>query len=71
LGTADGKPRRCLRLLVSMAGSKPSLENATCQRALCSDGTLLELVEFKKHNEGSDQLADDELDKWVETFPAA
>jgi hypothetical protein len=27
-----------------MAGSKPSLEDATCSRRLCADGTVLELV---------------------------
>jgi len=27
---------------------------------LCSDGTLLELVRFKKHNEGPDELTDEE-----------
>jgi hypothetical protein len=68
-GSADGRPRRCLRLLVSMAGSKPSLENATCNRTLYSDGSLLELVRFKKHKEGPDELTAEELDKWVETFP--
>jgi hypothetical protein len=56
-------------MLVSMAGSRPSLENAACSRTLCSDGTLLELVEFNEHNEASDELADEELDKWVEIFP--
>jgi hypothetical protein len=68
-GPADGKPRRRLRLLVSMAGSRPSLENATCKRTLCSDGTLLELVEFNEHNDRSDELTDEELDGWVESFP--
>jgi hypothetical protein len=68
-GPADGKPRRRLRLLVSMAGSNPSVEDATCKRTLCSDGTLLELVEFSKHNEGPDVLPHEDLDRWVETFP--
>jgi hypothetical protein len=54
-----------------MAGSRPSLEDATCIRTLCSEGTLLELVEFNEHNVGPDELTDEELDKWVETFPAA
>jgi hypothetical protein len=52
-----------------MAGSGPSLENATCKRTPCSDGTLLELVEFNEHNEESDELTDEELDRWVESFP--
>jgi hypothetical protein len=70
-GPADGKPRRRLRLLVSMAGSRPSLENATCKRTLCSDGTLLEMVEFNKHNGGPDELTNEGLDTWVESFPVA
>jgi hypothetical protein len=70
-GPGDGKPRRRLRLMVSMAGSRPSLEGATCIRRRCPEGTLLELVEFNEHNEGSDELTDEELDTWVETFPAA
>jgi hypothetical protein len=37
---------------------------------LCSGGTLLELAEFKKHNERPDERTEEELDKWVETFPA-
>jgi hypothetical protein len=69
-GPADRKPRRRLRLLVSMAGSRPSLGNATCSRTLCSNGTLLEL-EFNKHSEAPHELTEEGLDKWVETFPAA
>ena len=55
--------------MVSMAGSKPSLEDATCTRTLRADGTLLELLWFKKHNEEPDELTDEELDRWVEKLP--
>ncbi len=67
-GSTSGKSRRHLRMMISMAGSNPSLEDATCSRRLCSDGTLLELVEFNKHHEGPDELTDEELDRWVESF---
>ena len=56
-------------MMISMAGAKPSLENATCRRALWSDGTLFEMVEFNQHNDGPDELTDEELDKWLERFP--
>lgn len=67
-GSSD-RPRRHLRMVIGMAGAKPCLEDATCERALCSDGTLLEMVEFGKHNEGPDDLTDEELDRWVGSFP--
>jgi hypothetical protein len=68
-GRADGKPRRRLRMLVSMAGARPSLEEATCGRTLWPDGTLFEMVEFHKHNDGPDELTNEELDRWLEGFP--
>jgi hypothetical protein len=68
-GRANGRPRRCLRMMISMAGAKPSLEDATCRRTLWSDGTLFEMVEFRKHNAGRDELTDEELDRWLESFP--
>ena len=52
-----------------MAGAEPSLEDATCKRTLWPDGTLFELVEFNKHNDGPDELTDEELDRWLEGFP--
>jgi hypothetical protein len=27
------------------------------------------MIEFNKHNEGPDELTDEELDRWVESFP--
>ncbi len=32
---------------------------------MCSDGILLELVDFKDHNEGPDELAEEELNQWT------
>lgn len=63
------RPRRHLRIVLSMAGAKPCLDDATCKRTLCSDGTLLEVVRFNKRNKGPDELTNEELDKWVESFP--
>jgi hypothetical protein len=56
-------------MVIRIAGSKPSLEVATCSRTLWPDGTLFEMVQFNQHNEGSDEPTDQELDSWVESFP--
>ncbi len=63
------RPRRHHRIVIKMAGARPCLEDATCKRMLYSDGTLLEMVQINKHNEGPDELTDEELDRWVESFP--
>ena len=68
-GAAYGRPRRRLRMMISMAGAKSSLEDATCRRTLWPDGTLFEMIEFHTHNEGPDELTDAELDRWLESFP--
>jgi hypothetical protein len=56
-------------LTVSFGLAEPSLEDATCRRTLWSDATLFEMVEFHKHNAGPDELTDEELDGWIESFP--
>jgi hypothetical protein len=56
-------------MTISMAGSEPSLEDATCRRTLWSDGTLFEMIEFNAHNTGPDELTEEELDAWLESFP--
>ena len=66
---AGWKPRGVWRYLVSMSGSKLSLEGATCQRSLWSDGTLFEMVLFPEHHAGADEVTDDELERWIATFP--
>jgi hypothetical protein len=66
---ADRKPRRYYRLVVCKWGSRTGLENATCRRTLCRDGTVAELVELYGSNEGPESIPDKELDKWVTSFP--
>jgi hypothetical protein len=56
-------------MLVMLAGSQLCLEDATCTRTMCSDGTLLEVVQFQKHDEGPDEPTEEELNTWVERFP--
>ena len=67
-GSPD-RPRPRIRLVIRTLGSKLCLEDAICKRTMCSDGTLLELVDFKKHNEGPDELTDEELNRWLDGFP--
>ena len=67
-GSSD-KPRSRSRLLIMDLGSKLCLADATCQRTLGRDGTLMELVNFRKHAEGPDELTAEELDAWVAGFP--
>jgi len=38
------------------------------QEGALVDGTPFEMVEFNKHNRGADELTEDELDKWIESF---
>ena len=52
-----------------MAWAKPSLEGATCIGTLWPNGTLFEMVRFNKGNQGPDELTQDELDRWIESFP--
>ena len=68
-GSSNGKPRRRIRMMISMAGAAPCLEDATCKRTRWADGTLFEMVEFKRHNDGPGELTDEELNTWLEGFP--
>jgi hypothetical protein len=56
-------------MVVEMAWAKPSLEGATCIGTLWPNGTLFEMVRFNKGNQGPDELTQDELDRWIESFP--
>jgi hypothetical protein len=47
------------------------LENATCKRTLCPDGTVMEFVELFGSNEGPDSVTAEELDQWVASFIGA
>jgi hypothetical protein len=63
------RPRPRIRLEIRTLGSKLCLEDATCKGTMCSDGSLLEVVDFKNHNEGPDELTDEELNRWLDGFP--
>ena len=65
----DQKPRKLLRIVVSQAGSNAGLDEAECTRTLCEDGTLLEVVDLSGRREGPARLTDEELDRWVDSFP--
>jgi len=68
-GPADRKPRKYLRYVVQRMEGKPGLENATCSRTLWPDGTVLEMVRLGERGEGQEELTDEELDRWVASFP--
>lgn len=67
-GSAD-KPRPRQRLPIMELCSKMCLANATCTRTLGPDGVLMESVRSKKHPEGPDELSEEEIDRWADTFP--
>jgi hypothetical protein len=68
-GPADRKPRNYSRLVLRPAGlSKPDLENSTCRRTLWPNGTVHESIVLAPGNNGR-ELTDDELDRWVASFP--
>lgn len=48
---------------------QPSFEKATCRRSLCPDGTLFEVVRLDKIYEDGDQPTDEELNRWIASFP--
>jgi hypothetical protein len=47
---------------------EPSFEKATCKRSLCPDGTLWEVVRLD-NGEGGEQPTDEELNRWIASFP--
>ena len=69
LVTADRKVRSRYRLVLCRFGSRTSLENATCKRTLCPDGTVVEFVELDGSNDGPGSVTAEELDRWVDRFP--
>ena len=62
-------PRKRLSIVVSSVDRTSSLENATCTRTLCPNGTLLEVVRLDRSRPGRHELTDEELERWIETFP--
>ena len=63
------KPRDRFRLVISRMGRGESLENATCSRTIWPSGTLFELVRLNGNRAGIGALSDEELDRWVDSFP--
>jgi ribosome-binding factor A len=62
-------PRKRLCIVVSRVDRTPSLEDATCTRTLCHDGTLMEVVRLDQSRPGREELTDEELERWIETIP--
>jgi len=60
------KPRERVRLVVGAIGPEEGLQNATCQRTLSANGLLTEVVRLKGSGDG---LTDEDLDRFVESFP--
>jgi hypothetical protein len=50
-------------------GREPCLEDATCTRSLCPDGTLWGVVRLDNIGESSAQPTDAELNSWIADFP--
>jgi len=55
-----------LRVVVSRAGKPFSLATATCTRTLMPDGGLMEIVNV---NGSGDDLSDEELERFIQSFP--
>jgi hypothetical protein len=62
-------PRKRLSIVVTRVDRKPSLEGATCTRTLCPDGTVMEVVYLYQSRPGREELTDEALERWMETFP--
>jgi hypothetical protein len=58
-------PKKPLRVFVTRAGKDADLAKSTCQRYL-RDGILTEIVQL---DGGADHLSDEEIEKFVESFP--
>ena len=57
---------QALRLVVRTIIGPTDLAKSTCQRTLCPDGSLLEIVHL--NGNGSD-LSEEELDRFIASFP--
>ncbi len=60
------KPRDRVRVVVGRIGPEEGLQNATCKRTLCANGSLVEVVRL---NGSADGLTAEDLDRFVESFP--
>jgi len=54
------------RMVVSHAGKPFDLSTATCTRTLMPDGGLMEIV---KVNGSGNDLSDEELERFIQSFP--
>ena len=59
-------PRQHIRVVVSALGRELNLEESTCQRSLDATGLLTEIVDLNGSGEG---LSQEELDRFVASFP--
>ena len=65
------RPKRAIaaapfRVIVSHAGKRFDLATATCERTLCSDGSLLEIVKFGGSGR---ELTGEDLERFIASFP--
>jgi hypothetical protein len=58
--------REPFRVVVSRAGKRFDLAKVTCTRTLMPDGQLMELVNL---NGSSDGLREEDLERFVQSFP--
>jgi hypothetical protein len=65
---ADRQPRVSSRIVLHRLDRISGLEGATCWRTLLRDGTVSESVVLGRSSNGR-AATDEELDRWVETFP--
>lgn len=60
-------PRKTLRIVVRpVVGGHLDLQQCTCQRMLCTNGELMEVLNL---NGGKDGLGAEELERWIASFP--
>jgi hypothetical protein len=70
-GAADRKPQKRFRVMIRPTErAKIDLENSSCQRTWCADGTVSEHIVLVAGSNGRD-LTDVELEEWVAGFPRA
>jgi hypothetical protein len=53
-------------MVVRTFGPEEGLQNATCQRTICANGCLAEVVRLKGSGDG---LTDEELEEFIASFP--
>jgi len=59
-------PRRTVRVVVQAICGPTNLANSECTRTICADGTLSEYVQL---DGSSEELSDDDLERFVASFP--